>query len=145
MLLFSRSVMSYSLWPHGLQHARLPCPSSSPGVCLNSCPSSWWCHPTISCSVILFSCLQFFPAVGVFSNDVALHIKWPKYWNFSLSISPSSEYSGLSFRIDWFDLLKSKRLSRVCSNTTVQKDQFFSIHPSVWSNSHIHAWLLEKP
>ena len=90
-----------SSWPHGLQHARLPCPSPSARARSNSCPLSQWCHPTIS-SVVPFSfCLQSF-----FSSELALCIRWPKYWSFSFSISPSSEYSGLiSFRIDWFDLL----------------------------------------
>ena len=97
--------MSNSLWPHGLQRTRSPCPSLSPGVCSNSSPLSWWCDPTISSSVFLFSsCPQSFPASGSFSNELALHIRWPKHWSFS--ISPSNEYSGLiSFRIDWFDLL----------------------------------------
>ena len=103
--MFSHLVMSDSLWPHGLQHTRLPCPSPSLGVCLNSCPSSQWCHPTISSSVAPFSCPQSFSA-SVFSNDSALRIRWPKYCSFSFSISPSNEYSGLiSFRIDWFALL----------------------------------------
>jgi len=99
---FSRSVVSDSLQPRGLQYARLTCPSPIPGACSNSCPSSWWCHPTISSSVTPFtSCPQSFPA----SRSV-LHIRWPKYWSFSFSISPSNEYSGLiSFRMDWFDLL----------------------------------------
>ena len=99
--------MSDSLWPHGLQHARLPCPSLSPGVCSNSCLLSWWYHPTIPSSVTPFSsCLQSFPASGSFSSELALHIRWPKNWSFSFSIGPSNEYSGLiSFRIDWFDLL----------------------------------------
>ena len=103
---FSHSVMFDSLRPHGLQHARPPCPSPTPGACSNSYPSSWWCHPTISSSVIpFFSCLQSCPA-SVFSNESVLHIRWPKYWSFSFSISPSSEYSGLiSFRMDWLDLL----------------------------------------
>ena len=94
--------MSDSLRPHGLQHTRLPCPSPSPRVCSNSCPLSRWCHPIISSSVIRFSSyLQSFPA-EVFSNELALWIKWPEYWSFS--ISPSKEYSGLiSFRIDWLD------------------------------------------
>ena len=100
--------MSDSLWPHGLQHARLPCPSLSPGVCSSSCPMSQWWHPTISSSVVPFSsCPQSLPA-SVISNKSALHIRWPKYWSFSFSfsISPSNEYSRLiSFRIDWFDLL----------------------------------------
>ena len=99
--------MSNSFRPHGLQYTRLPCPSPSPRVCSNSCPLSRGCHPTILSSVILFSsCLQSFTAITVFSNESVLHIRWPKYWSFSSSISPSNEYSGLiSFRIDWFDLL----------------------------------------
>ena len=91
VVLFSHSVLSNSLRPLGLQHARPPCPSSSTGVCSNSCPLSRWCHPTISSSVVLFS---VFPSIGVFSNESALRIRWPEYWSFSLSISPSSEYSG---------------------------------------------------
>ena len=103
---FSHSVVSDSLWAHGLQHARPPCPSPTPGVYSNSYPLSRWCHPTISSSVIPFSSsLQSFPASG-FSNGSVLHIRWPKYWSFSSNISPSNEYSGLiSFRIDWLDLL----------------------------------------
>ena len=98
--------MSDSLWLHGLQHARLPCPSPSLGACSNSCPLINWFHPTISSSASPFSsCLRSFPASGSFPMS-ALHISWPKCWSFSLSISPSNEYSGLiSFRIDWFDLL----------------------------------------
>ena len=97
--------MSHSLRPHRLQLARLPCPSLSPRACSNSGPLSWWCHPTISSSVIPFSsCLQSFPMSG--SYESALLIRWPKYWSFSFSISPSNEYSGLfSFRTDQFDLL----------------------------------------
>ena len=100
------SVMSNSLRSHGLQHTRFPCPSPTPGVYSNSCPLSWWCHPAISSSVVPFSfCPQSFPASGSFPESV-LHIRWPKYWSFSFSISPSNEYSGLiSFRIDWLCLL----------------------------------------
>jgi len=132
--------MSDSLWPHGLQHARLPCPSPTPRACSNSCPSSWWCHPTISSSVIPFSsCLQSFP-IGVFSNESVLHIRWPKY-------SASALASVLPMNIqDWFPLgltgwisLQSKVISRVFSNTTIQKHQFFSAQLSLWSNSHIHT------
>ena len=103
---WSRSVMSDSLRPHESQHARPPYPSPTPGVYPNSCPSSQWWHPTISSSVVPFSsCPQSF-SESVFSNESALHIRWPKYWSFSFSISPSSEYSGLIFfRIDWLDLL----------------------------------------
>ena len=108
---FNCSVMSDSLRPHGVQHARLPCPSPTPRTCSNSCPSSRWCHPTISSSVVPFSSqLQSFPASGFFSNESVLCIRWPKYWSFSFSISPSSEYSGLiSFRIDRFDILVVQR------------------------------------
>ena len=87
--------MSNSLWPHGLQHARLLCPSLSPRVCSHSYPLSRWCHPTISSSITLFSsCPQSFPASGSFP-ELALGIRWSKYWSFSSSISPSNKYSGL--------------------------------------------------
>ena len=99
--------MSDSLQPHGLRHARLPCPSLFPGVCSNSCPLSQWCHPTISSSATFFSsCPQSFPASGSFPNESNLSTSWPKDWNLSFSISPSNECSGLiPFRIDKFDLL----------------------------------------
>ena len=99
-------IMSDSLWPHELQHARLPCPLLPPGVCWNSYPLNQWCHPTVSSSVAPSSCCpQSYPA-SVFSSESALCIRWPKYWSFSFSISLSNENSGLiSFRIDWFDLL----------------------------------------
>ena len=100
------------------------------------------CHP-------LLLLLSFFPSIRVFSNESVLCIRWPKDRSFSFSISPSNEYSGLiSFRIVWFDLLESKGLSRVFSNTTAQKHQFFSAQLSLQSTSHIHTWmygLLEKP
>ena len=104
---FSGSVMSNSLQPHGLQHSRLPCPSPTPRACSNACPLSKWCHPTISASVNPFSShLQSFPASGSFNNESVLRMRWPKYWSFSFSISPSNEYSRLiSFRMDWLDLL----------------------------------------
>ena len=102
---FSHSFVSDSLRPHGPQHTRPPHPSPTPRVYSNSCPSSQWCHPNISPSFVPFSCLQSFPA-SIFSNESALHIRWPKYCSFSFSISPSNEYWGLiSFRIDWLDLL----------------------------------------
>ena len=104
---FSHSVVSDSLWPHGLQHTRLPCPSPTPGACSNSCPSSQWCHPTISSSVVPFFLMpSIFPSIRVFSSESVLCIRWPKCWSFSFSMSPSNEYSGLiSFRMDWLDLL----------------------------------------
>ena len=103
----SCSVVSDSLQPLGLQHARPPCLSPTPGVYPNACPSSQWCHPTISSSVVPFSsCLQSFPASGSFSNESTLRMRWPKYWSFSVSISPSNEHPGLiSFIMDWLDLL----------------------------------------
>ena len=106
LLLFRHSVESDSLQRHGLQHPRLPCPSLSPGVCSNSCPLSWWCHPTISSSVVpFFSCPQSFPASGSFPMS-QLFALGGQSWSFSFSISPSNEYSGLmSFTIDYFDLL----------------------------------------
>ena len=80
---------------------------------------------------------SIYPSIRVFSSESVLRIRWPKYWSFSFIISPSSEYSGLiSFRIDWFDVLA---VSRVFSNTTVQKHQFFGAQPSLWSNSHIRT------
>ena len=145
MLLFSRSVVSSSLWPHLLQHARLFCPSLSPWVCSNSCPSSQWCHPVISSSVIPFSShLQSFPASGSFLMSQLLA-------SGGQSIGASASASVLPMIIqDWFPLgltslisLQSKGLSRVFS-TTVQKHKFFVAQPSLCSNSHIHTWLLEK-
>ena len=104
---FSRSVVSDSLRPHESQHARPPCPSQTPRVYSNSCPSSRWCHPAISSSVVPFSsCLQSLPSIRVFSNESILHMRWQKCWGFSFSISPSNEHPGLiSFRVDWLDLL----------------------------------------
>ena len=102
---FSGSVMSDSSWHHELQHTRLPCPSPAPRTCSNSCTSSRWCHPTSSCHPLLLL-PSIFPRKRVFSNESALCIRWPKYWSFRFSITPSNEHSGLiSFRIDWFDLL----------------------------------------
>ena len=143
---FSHSVMSCSLRPHGLQHARLSCPLPSPGVCSNSCPLSQWCHPNISSSVIPFSSNpQSFPASGSFPLSW-LCIRWPKYWSFSFNISPSSECSGMiSFRFDWFDLLAVqgalKSLLQHCSSkaSIFQLSAFFvvptltSIHDD-WKN-----------
>ena len=113
----------------------------------NSCPLSQWCHPTISSSVRpLLLPPSIFPSIRVFSNESIFCIRWPNYWSLSFSISPSNEYSGLiSFRIDWFDLLEVQRTLKSISNTTVQRHQFFDPQLSLWSNSYIHMWLLEKP
>ena len=129
MFQFSHSVISDSSRPHELQQTRPPCPSPTPGVHPNPCPSSRWCYPTISSSVVPFSsCPQSFPASGLF-NESALLIRWPKYWSFSLSISPSNEHPGLiSFRMLWLDLFAVKGLSRVFS-----WEKFKSINSSVLS------------
>ena len=144
---FSRLVVSDSLRPHGLQHTRPPCPSPTPGVYSNSCPLIRWCRPTISSSVIPFSSnLQSYPASGSFPMNQL-------FASGDQSIGVSALASVLPMNIwDWFPLrwaslipLQSKGLSRVFSNTTAQKNQFFSVQPSLWSESHIHTWLLEKP
>ena len=138
---------SASLQPYGLQHARSPCPSPTPGVYSNSCPLSPWCHPTISSSVIPFSsCLQPFPASGSFQVSQL-------FASGGQSIGISASASVLPMNIqNWSPLgwtgwisLQSNGLSRVFSNTTVQKHQFFSTQLSSQSNSHIHTWLLERP
>ena len=136
--------MSDSLWPHRLQDTRLPRPSLSPGSWSNSHSLSWWCHPTISSSIVPSPPTLNLPSIRVFSNESALCIRWPKYLSFSISLF--QEYSGLiSFRSFWFDLLAVQGLSRVFSSTVIQKHQFFSTQLSLWSSFHIHTSLLEKP
>ena len=130
--------MSNSLWPHELQHARLLCPPLSSRVCADSCPLSRWCYLTISSSVAPFSsCLQSFSSIRIFSNESALHIRWPKYRSFNFIISPSNEYSGLiSFRMDWFDLhavkgtLKSLLQHRSSKTSVLQRLAFFMVQLS---------------
>ena len=143
---FSRSVMSDSLWPHETKHARPPCLSPTPRVHSNPCPSSQWCHPTLSSSVIYFSCPQSFPASGSFQMS-QLYTSGGQ----SIGISASTSVPPMNTQ-DWSPLgwtgwisLHSKGLSRVFSNTTVQKRQFFGAQLSSQSNSHIHTWLLKKP
>ena len=122
--------MSDSLQSHGLQHARLPCPSPTPGTYSNSCPLRQWCHPTISSCLPLLLLSSIFPSIRVFSNESVLHIRWPKCWSFSFSISLSNEYSGLiSFSIDWLYLLVSPRDSQEFFPTP----QFKSINSLVLS------------
>ena len=133
-----------TLRPHGVQHARPPCPSPIPEVNSNSCPLSWWCHPNISSSIVpLSSHLQSFPASGSFQMS-QLFASGSQNIGISASVLPNIQ--------DWFPLawtgwiaLKSKALSRVFSNTTVQKHQFFCAQLPLLSNSHIHTWPLEKP
>ena len=146
MVQFSHSDVSDSLWPQGPQHTRPPCPSPVPGVYPNSCPLSQWCHPTISSSVFPVSCLQSFPA----SRSFPVSRLFPSGGQ-SVGVSASALALPMNMQ-DWFPLgltdlsaLQSKGLSRVLSSATVQKHQFFSTQPSLWSNSHIYTWLLEKP
>ena len=144
---FSCSVMSNSLRPHELQHARPPCPSPTPGVHSDSCPSSRWYHPAISSSVIPFSsCPQSLPASESF--PISQLFAWGGQ---STGVSALASFL-LKNTQDWSPLewagwisLQSKGLSRVFSNNTVQKHQFFGSQPSSQSNSHIHTWPQEKP
>ena len=143
---FSHSVVSGSLWPHGQQDARLLCPSPTPRAHSNSCPSSQWCHPTISSSIVPFSsCFQSFPASGSFlmsqcfaSGDQRIGV------SASPSVLPMNIQDWFSLGLTDFISLQSKGHSRVFSNTTVQKHQFFGAQPSLWSSPHIHTWILEN-
>ena len=143
---FSHSVVSYSLWPHESQHARPPCPSPTPGVHSDSRPSSQWCHPAISSSVIPFSsCPQSLPASWSF--PMSQLFAWGGQSigvSASVSVLPmnNQEWSPLGWT-GWISL-QSKGLSRVFSNTTVQKHQFFGAQLSSQSNSHTHTWPLEN-
>ena len=140
-------VVSDSLQPHEWQHTRPPCPSPTPGVYSNSCPLSWWCHPAISSSVIPFSsCPQSFPASGSF--PMSQLFAWGGQ---IIGVSASASVLPMNTQ-DWspsgwtgWISLKSKGLSRVFSNTTVQKHQFFGAQLSSQSNSHIHIWPVEQP
>ena len=144
---FSRSVVSNSLWPHEPQHTRPPCPSPTPRVHSDSCPSSWWCHPAISSSVVPFSsCPQSLQASGSF--PMSQLFAWGGQ---SIGVSASASVPPMNTQAwsplgwtDWISL-QSKGRSRVFFNTTVQKHQFFSAQLSSQSNSHIHTWPLEKP
>ena len=144
---FSRSVVSDALRPHELQHARPPCSSPTPGVYPNSCPSSQWCHPAISSSVVPFSsCSQSLPALGSF--PMSYLFAWGGQ---NIGVSAVASFLPINTQ-DWSPLgrtcwisLQCKGLSRVFSKTTVQKHQFFGAQLSSQSNSHIHTWLLEKP
>ena len=144
---FSHSVVSYYLQPHELPHARLACLSPTPRACSNSCPSSRWCHPTISSSIAPFSsCLQSSPASESFPRSQF-------FTSGGQSIGASASASVLPMNIqDWFPLgqtglisLLSKGLSRVFSSTTVWRHQFFGALPSLWSSSHNRTWPLERP
>ena len=136
---FSGSLVFDSLRPHEPQHTSPPSPSITPRVYLNSCPLSWWCHPTISSSVLPFLLLppSIFSSIRVFSNESALHIRLPKYWSFSFNIIPSSEHPGLiSFRMDCLDLfvvqgtLKSLLQQHSSKASTLQHSAFFIVQLS---------------
>ena len=145
--LFSHKVMSSSLWPYGLQHTRLPCPSLSPRVFSNSCPLSQWCHPTITSSIVSFSsCPQFFPATRSFPmNQLFPSSGQSSGTSASSSILPMNIQGWFPLGLTCLISLLCKGVSRVFSSTTVQKHQFFNAQPYLWSNSHIHTWLLKKP
>ena len=144
---FSCSVVSDSLQPHESQHARPPCPSPTPGVHSNSCLSSQWCHPAISSSVVPFSsCPQSLPASGSF--PMSQLFAWGGQ---NIGVSATASVPPMNTQ-DWSPLgwtgwisFQSKGLSRVFSNTTVQKHQFFGAQPSSQSNCHLHTWPLENP
>ena len=143
---FSRLVMSDFLWPHGLQHARPPCPLPIPRPYSNSCPLSQWCHPTSHPVISFSSCLQSFPASGSFQMSQLFTSGGQ-----SIGVSASASFLPMNIQ-DWIPLgwthwisLQSEGLSGVFSNTTVQKHQFFSAQLSSQSNSYIHTWPLEKP
>ena len=139
---FSHSVMYDSLWPHGLQHARPPCPSQTPGVYSNSCPLSQWCHPTISASVFPFSShLQSFPASGSFQMNQFFTSGGQSIGvSASTSVLPMKTQAWSPLRWTSWISLQSEGLSIVFSSTTVQKNQFFDTQLSSQSNSHINTW-----
>ena len=144
---FSHSVMFDSLGPREPQHTRPPCPSPTPRVYPNSCPLSWWCHSTISSSVIPFSsCPQSFPASGSFQMSQLFASGGQSVGvSASTSVLPMNTQDWSLLGLTGWISLQPKGLSRVFSNTTVQKCQFFSTQLSLWSNSHIQTWPLEKP
>ena len=147
LFLLSHLVVSDSLSPCGLQHSRPLCPSPFPGICPSSSPLHQWCHSAISSSEALFSfCPQSFPTSGTFPKSWLFTLRWPNYWSFSFSISPSNEYSELtSFKIDCLISLLSKGRSGVFCSTTVRKHQSSGTLPSLWSSSHNHTWPLRRP
>ena len=143
VVVFSHQVMYSFLWPHGLQHARVPCSSPSSGVCQSSCPLNWWCHRTISSSLLLL--FSIFPASGSFPKSQLFASDGQ-----STGVSASASVLPMNIQ-DWFPMrltglisLMAKGLSSILSSTTVQKYQFFNVLPSFWSNSHICTWLLER-
>ena len=134
--------MSNSLRPHELQHGRPPCPSPTPGVHSNSCLSD---ESVMASSRLILCCPLLLlppipPSIRVFSNESTIRMRWPKYWSFSFSISPSNEHPGLiSFRMDWLELSAVQGTLKSLSSTTAQKNQFFGTQLSSQSNSHMHT------
>ena len=146
-LLFSVTTSSLILKSHELHYTGLPCPSLFLWAYSNSYPLRWWCYQTISSSAAHFSfCFQSFPASGSFLMSWLFTSDSQSIGASASASGPSNEYSGLiSLRIDWFDLLVQRTLKSLLQKTTGGSHQFFGTQPSLWSNSHIHTWLLEKP
>ena len=144
---FSCSVVSDSLRSHGMQYAMLPCPSPTPRACSNSCPSSWWCHPTIySCVVPFSSHLETFPTSGSFQmSQLFISSGQSIRVSASTSVPPVNTQDWVPSEWTGWISLQSKGLSIVFSNTTVQNHQLFGAQLSLWSSSHIHTWPQEKP
>ena len=139
---FSCSVVSDSLWPHGLQHARLPYQSPTPVVCSNSCPLSWRCHPTISYPLSPPSPPLNLSQYQDLFHKSALCIRWPKFWSFSFSINPSDEYSGLiSFRTDWFDLFEIQGTNSQESSPTPQFKRSIFQHSAFFTVQLSHPFM----
>ena len=143
---FSRSAVSNYLWPRESQHARPPCPSQTPGAYSNSCPSSRWCHPAISSSVISFSsCPQSLLASGSFPMSQLFAWGGQRIGSFSFSIRLNEHLGLISFRMDWLDLLAVQGTLKSLFQHHSSKTSIFSTQLSSQSNSHIHTWPLEKP
>ena len=142
LLLFNDPVVSDSLLYHGMLPSRPPCPSPSPGVCPSSCSLHCWCHAAISSSDTLFSFCTQSPSIRDFSNELSVCIRWPKYWSFRFSISPSSEYSGLiSLKIDWFGLLApwdSQELSPAPQSESINSWAFCLLYSPALTTLHGH-------
>ena len=140
-LVFSHQVMSDSLWPHGLQYTRLPCPSPSPGICSSSCPLNRLCHPTTSSSIVPFFFFQSFPASGSFPvSQLFASGGQSNETSASASVLPMSIQGSFPLWLTGLISLQSKRLSRVFSSTTIQKHQFFVTLPSLWSETYNLQW-----
>ena len=142
---FAQLLSPFFLWHHGLQPARPFCPPVSPSICSNSCPLSWWCYLTILSSTISFSfCLQSFPASGSFPMN-QFFTSAGQSISTSATVLPMNIQGWSPLGLTALSSLQSKGLSGLFSSTTIWKHQFFGTQPSLWSNSHMCTWLLEKP